>query len=294
MDYQVVNVFAAATGGGNPAPVVVHAAGMTDAEMQALAVSTGHESAFVFPAPIDSDLDFEFKFWVPQHEMSMCAHATIGAVWLLHRLGLVTSDELRIGTSSGNVTARIDRAHPEVVAVAITQPEGTVDEIAEQDTRRQIIEVLGIEARDVADLPILNSKTSRVKTLIPIRSLGVLRELVPRFDEVESVCTQLGSTGLYPYVVLDREAREFEARQFPQSSGYREDPATGIAAAALAFGLLHAHVIARSGGAINVMQGVSIARPSRITVTVNPLHEGGGCWVSGSAELDESQEPGGR
>jgi PhzF family phenazine biosynthesis protein len=286
MEYRVVNVFAAAAGGGNPAPVVVDAAGMSRAEMQAVAISTGHESAFVFAAPPTSDLDFEFKFWVPQHEMSMCGHATIGAVWLLHKLGRLSARELNIRTASGNVMARIDDSYPERVSVAITQPEGSVVEVAEPSLRRQIAEVLGVTMDDVGELPILNSKTSRVKTLVPIRSLEVLRKLVPHFEKVESLCTRLGSTGLYPYVITDEDAREFEARQFPQSSGYREDPATGIAAAALAFGLLHANVVARSGGPIYVTQGVSMGRPSRITVAINSLKDRGGCWVSGSAEID--------
>lgn len=38
----LTHVFAAGPGGGNPAPIVLDAAGMTDAEMQAVAREYGH------------------------------------------------------------------------------------------------------------------------------------------------------------------------------------------------------------------------------------------------------------
>src|SRR6201985_3942254 len=109
-DVQLVSVFAAGPQGGNPAPIVVDATGMSDAEMQEVARSYGHESGFVLPPPPGSDCDFEFRFWVPNHEMSMCGHATVGAVWLLEQLGRLSCDHLSIWTKSGRVEGRIARA----------------------------------------------------------------------------------------------------------------------------------------------------------------------------------------
>jgi PhzF family phenazine biosynthesis protein len=286
MDYVTVNVFAAGVGGGNPAPVVLDARNMSDAQMQDIAISTGHESAFVLPAAQDSSCDFEFRFWVPGHEMSMCGHATIGAVWLLHRSGLITKSEVRIATASGPVVARIDDSDIDHVKVEITQSEGVILAVEDFDSRAAISRVLGISPGELADSPILNSKTSRVKTLIPIQTVDSLRALTPRFSEVEELCNRLGSTGLYPDAVASAATQQFEARQFPQSSGYPEDPATGIAAAALAFGLLSAGVVTRSSGPVHVMQGVTMGRPSRIEVRFNSVASGGGCWVSGAAEID--------
>ena len=53
LDQQVrfVRVFAAGPDGGNPAPIVVDAAGMSDAQMQEVASTYGHESGFVLPPP---------------------------------------------------------------------------------------------------------------------------------------------------------------------------------------------------------------------------------------------------
>ena len=75
---QLVSVFPAGPHGGNPAPVVIDAAGLSDGDMQGIARTYGHESGFVLPAPDGSDCDFLFRFWVPNHEMPMCGWARSG------------------------------------------------------------------------------------------------------------------------------------------------------------------------------------------------------------------------
>ena len=93
---HLLAVFASGPNGGNPAPIVAEAAGMSDEDMQTVARASGLESGFVLPAPPGSDCDFGIRFWVPNHEMEMCGHVTVGAVWLLHRLGMLTRDRAAI------------------------------------------------------------------------------------------------------------------------------------------------------------------------------------------------------
>lgn len=277
---QVVDVFAAGPGGGNPAPTVADAEGMSDADMQAVARSYGHESGFVFPAPEGSGCDYALRFWVPNHEMPMCGHATVAAVWLLDRLGKLTGDTVTLSTRSGVVDARITDS-----LVEITQPQGQVDAVPDEDVP-EILSVLGISAADLAPQPIQNAATSRVKTLVPVASVDVLDALRPDLARVEQVCARIGSTGLYPYAPSDRAEQVFDARQFPQSSGYPEDAATGIAAAALSFGLLANGLVEASGRPIRVRQGRAMGRPSAISLRFALTHgKVDGCWLGGSAGL---------
>ena len=276
-----MRVFAAGPEGGNPAPIVVDAAGMSDAEMQAVARSYGHESGFVLPPPPDSDFDFDFRFWVPHHEMSMCGHATVGAVWLLEQLGRLSGDRLAIATKSGRVEARIRRRAGQDPVVEVSQPAGVVEPVAHA-AEADILDVLGIGPADLAAWPIQNARTSRVKTLIPLKSVAILDGLAPDFGRMEQLCTGIGSTGLYPYAIFDREKQIVDARQFPQSSGYPEDAATGIAAAALSFGLLSNGIVEASERPITIRQGRAMKHPSEISVRFNL--DGGridGCWLSG-------------
>ncbi|GAB7534191.1 PhzF family phenazine biosynthesis protein [Burkholderia sp. 3C] len=288
---ELVNVFAAAPGGGNPAPIVTDAEGMSDAEMQAVAQRYGHESGFVIPAPAGSGCDFEFRFWVPNHEMSMCGHATVGAVWLLHRDGRLQRDRLRILTRSGVVLARITGESSDGAAVEISQPAGSVEALDDRPTRRAILDVLGITEAQLAPLPIQNACTSRVKTLVPLASVADLDALQPRFDQIEALCEQIGSTGLYPYAAHDAAQAVFDARQFPRASGYPEDAATGIAASALSFGLLASGAIESSVQAVTIRQGRVMHRPSQISVrfSFEDSDRSGvpdGCWLGGRVVIE--------
>jgi PhzF family phenazine biosynthesis protein len=287
---RFVRVFAAGPKGGNPAPIVVNAAGMSDADMQQVARSYGHESGFVLPPPAGSDCDFEFRFWVPNHEMSMCGHATVGAVWLLDRLGGLSGDHLVISTKSGRVKARIDRSGGPEVLVEISQPPGVV-EMLPDEAKAGILGVLGVAPEDLAPFPIQNARTSRVKTLVPLKAVSILDNLSPDFTQMERLCSDIGSTGLYPYAVSDQEGQIVEARQFPASSGYPEDAATGIAASALAFGLLSNQIVAASARRIIVRQGRAMRCPSEILVRFE-LGSGervSGCWLSGVVQPTECE-----
>ena len=262
---HLVHVFTAGPNGGNPAPIVVDADGMSDAEMRQVARDYGHEAGFVLTAP--EGFDYALRFWVPNHEMSMCGHATVGALWVLHRLGLLTKDRLRLTTPGGVVQARLRNDN-----VEISQPRGVVEPVPEID---DILSVLGITSNDLAPLPVQNASTVRVKTLIPLADTATLDALRPDFARVQEVCDRIGSTGLYPYAPSGD--RRFDARQFPRSSGYPEDAATGIAAAALVCGLVDNGLVEPDDRPIRIRQGRAMGRPSEMTLRLVD----DGLWLGG-------------
>jgi PhzF family phenazine biosynthesis protein len=265
---------------------VLDAEGMSDAEMQAVAASHGHESGFVLPAPEESDCDFKFVFWVPEHEMEMCGHATVGMIWLLEKLGRLppttrhADGHVRVFTKSGIVEARVSETSSHETWIEISQPQGVVHKLTDVDAL-ELVSVLGISRDELASVPIQNSKTSRVKTLIPLKSVADLNTLKPHFHRVKELCEMIDSTGLYPYAILDEEKQIVCARQFPKSSGYNEDAATGIAAAALAYGLLENGLVKYTNQPITVRQGWEMGCPSEISVRFR--EDTDGCWIGGSA-----------
>lgn len=282
-DVRFVSVFSAGPGGGNPVPVVVDATGMSDREMREVARRFGHESTFVLPPPAGSECEYALRFWVPNHEMPMCGHATVGTPWLLARLGMLDGDRASIWTPSGPVTVHVVDAGDDGL-VEITQPRGRAEPIRGADVP-EILSVLGITADELAPLPVQNACTSRVKTLVPVASVSVLDGLRPDFTRMRQVCDQVESTGLYPYAPSDLGRQVFDARQFPRSSGYPEDPATGVAAAALSFGLLHNGLVEATDRPILVRQGRAMRRPSEISLRF-AMTDGqvDGCWLGGAVQ----------
>jgi PhzF family phenazine biosynthesis protein len=264
-----VNVFGNGPGGGNPAPIVIDARQLDGEAMRQVAARHGHESAFVLPGR--GGCDYQLRFFVPNHEMEMCGHATLGTVWLLHHLGELPRRTVSIATLSGPVQARIEGGQ-----ASVSQPRGRAAGIDDPDA---VLNVLGLTPSDLLDYPLLNAATSRVKTLVSLRSLEALNNLRPDFSRIEALCDAIGSTGLYPFAPVDPDAGVFSARQFPRSSGYPEDAATGIAAAALAWSVWDLGLTSKPR--VVVRQGEAMGRPSQISVEREDEH----CWLSGRAEL---------
>jgi trans-2,3-dihydro-3-hydroxyanthranilate isomerase len=265
---HMLSVFVGGPGGGNAVPVFIDADELSDAQMQTIARDAGVESAFLSTAA-NPETTGQLRYWVPNHEMSMCGHATIGTAWVLHHLGWEQpADGYLFDTASGPVRAGADDLSGWF--------EQTVSSV-EAAPSAEAMDALGLHPDDVVGV-VQNAAAPRVKTLIPLRSVSALDALDPDPKSVEAACEALGSTGLYPYVMQGTGVAH--ARQFPRSSGYREDPATGIAAAALFFGLRASGSLDRPR--LEVRQGEAMKKPSRIVVeAVAPNGAIQSCRVSG-------------
>lgn len=280
-DLQFVRVFCAGVGGGNPAPVALHADELSSTDMMDVARTYGQESAFVCK-PRDPRNTFRFRFFVPQHEMEMCGHATLGALWLLRRSGAWHSLAATIETISGQVEARFD---VDKRKIEISQPRGTVATIFDPELVARTLDVLGLPQEALLPLAIVNATTSRTKTLIPLASVERLHQIRPSFEGIEALCDALNSTGIYPFAVDSAQPLRLHARQFPRSSGYPEDAATGIAAAAAMVGARHYGLLPDGAAGMSVLQGFAMGKPSRIDLEWrDPRDASAGCWLSGAVE----------
>lgn len=266
-------------GGGNPAPVWLDAQSLSDAQMQELARASGHESVFVC-APGDDAHRWHMRYFVPNHEMEMCGHATIGALWLLRERGAWAGEPVALRTLSGTVHGRLGAA-----GIEISQPRATIQTLDAAQTAA-IAQCLDIAPQQILG-PVLNAATSRIKTLIRLRSTEELHGLQARAQQVQGLCESIGSTGLYPFALHEGAAAHCSARQFPKSSGYVEDPATGIAAAALAWGLRRLQLAGEGAVQVVVHQGEAMGSPSRIVVQLPDARDAdAGCWLGGEALLE--------
>ena len=131
---------------------------------------------------------------------------------------------------------------------------------------------------------IRNASVARPKTLVELESVdAVQRAGVPSAANglFADACDAMdGSTGVYVYAPVNKNDGDaggdagqaplaFECRQFPRSSGYPEDPATGIAAAALAASVWFGgggEEIPAAPASFDVYQGTAMGRPSLIQV----------------------------
>ncbi|PYY54605.1 phenazine biosynthesis protein PhzF [Curtobacterium sp. MCSS17_011] len=266
--------FAAEPGGGNPAGLVLDAAGLTDDQMLTIARQVGYpETAFVVGATATGPL---VRYFSPGAEVPFCGHATVAlAVALAEREGpgrrVFTT---RAGEVALDATLGVDGA----VQVAMTSVEPATRDI-EPALLARLFDLLGLEAADIAaGFPVLESFAGNWNPVLVLHD----RELFHQFRFAPGPLAELkreaGWAGTV--TVLHRTGdREYEARNLFPAGRITEDPATGSAAASTG-AYLRQIGAAHPGDRITIRQGRHVGRPSLLLVDVP---EAGGITVTGSA-----------
>jgi len=145
----------------------------------------------------------------------------------------------------------------------------------------ELAAALGLPAGSIAaTAPIRAVSVSRAKLIVPLTDADAVHRVRPDFPALWELCGALATTGAYVFAPhQDGDPRHVVARQFPVDAGYPEDPATGVAAAALAAYLASelrpdepawTHVIIDQGDAMGQpsrLRAAALAGPDGITRT---------------------------
>ena len=259
--------------GGNPAGVVLDAAGLDDATMLATAAEVGYsESAFL---AAQADGRFAVRYFSPLAEVPFCGHATIatGVAWA-ERNGAGTmlldtrAGEVRVETSTadGLTTATLTSVPPRVVPLP--------DELA-----ARLLAALRWSAEDLdASLAVRVAYAGAWHPVVAAATRQRLADLDYDFDALGALMAEEDWTTVQ--LVHRTGPTSFDVRNPFPPGGIVEDPATGAAAAALG-GYLRALELVEVPATVSLRQGDDLGRPSRLTVTI-PAGESG-ISVTGTA-----------
>jgi len=119
MDYSFfqVDVFTDHIFGGNALAVFPDAAGLSDGQMQSLAGEMNlSETTFVLP-PRETEDVASVRIFTPRQELPFAGHPTLGTVFILGRLGRLTTPEFSLEEKIGRIPIRIEGPvdHPRVI-----------------------------------------------------------------------------------------------------------------------------------------------------------------------------------
>ncbi len=260
--------------GGNPAGIVLDAAGLDDAAMLDIAREVGYsETAFLWPET--SEGEYRLRYFSPVAEVPFCGHATIASAVALVDHG--ASRELRFHTPAGEVAVTVRAADGGTVATLTSVTPHVA--IAPADVVAESLAALRWTATDIdPQLPPRVAFAGAHHLVFGVLSRERLAGLAYDFDRLRAVMLQQGWTTIQ---LVWREAPGlFHSRVPFPVGGVVEDPATGAAAAALG-AYLRALGLVDPPAEITIHQGDDMGRPSVLHVEIDPGD--GGIRVSGTA-----------
>ncbi|WP_017588242.1 PhzF family phenazine biosynthesis isomerase [Nocardiopsis ganjiahuensis] len=251
-------------GGGNPAGVVLDAAGLGTEDMAALAADLGYsETAFVTAGDADRHR-FTVRYFSPLSEVDFCGHATIA-----------TAVALAEETGPGEIT--LDTRVGEIPVLTGTDPDGnlraTLTSVATRSRPARDAELdealaaLGWGRDDLdRELPPHVAFGGVHHLVLAAATRERLADLSYDFDGLAAVMRRHGWATLQ--LVVRENPALFHARDPFPVGGVVEDPATGAAAAALG-GYLRTLGLVPEGGTVTVRQGEDMGSPSTLTVDID-------------------------
>lgn len=261
-------VFPANLEGGNQCPIVFGLPGMKREEMQNISAFYKLETGFILP-PMNNYNDLSLKYFVPNYEMEMCVHATVGAIYLLSNEKKIKKSHIRIETALGVIAAEI---RGNLIFVEQFSPIFSIV----NPGLEEVCKALNISGSAIDNEigPIQTVSTSRPKLVVPLKNYEVLASLKPNFEVLWDLCDEYEITGVYPFTDKTRQPGfDVETRQFPKKVGYPEDPATGVAAGALGAYLVkhkdsNKKLDSLATFTYNIGQGFDMGKPSQIITEI--------------------------
>ncbi|SEC28197.1 phenazine biosynthesis protein PhzF family [Streptomyces sp. 2131.1] len=261
--------------GGNPAGVVLDAAGIDEATMASTAAEVGYsETAFAVPR-VDGALDI--RYFSPRTEVPFCGHATIAtAVAHAHRHG---AGELLLYTQAGPVPVTTSAREDGSVVATLVSVAPRTEMIDDAD----LAELLAALRWSGADLdPALPPRVAYAGARHPVIAAATRARLGELAYDMEALGALMARRDWATIALVHRESDTvFHARNPFPPGGVVEDPATGAAAAALG-GYLRDLGLVDTPAVLTVHQGVDMGRPSLLTVGV-PADASSGIEVTGTA-----------
>lgn len=272
-----VDVFTQKAFFGNPAAVVLHAEGLTDREMQAIAKEMNlSETAFVLPS---KNADFRLRWFTPKRESEFCGHATVASLHVLAEEGLSGMNQdgaytHRIETMVGTISTEVQKSSS-LTRIVLTSPPMAL--AREEIESYKLAEALNIEDNQLDDsLPIMRERKLNY-LYIPLKGLGALGSGY-HYEKLRVLGEEFNIKG---FTVFTRETfdedSEVHSRFYSPFYGIREDPMTGSSHGPLGVYLISNGVVRlneNNEARIKAEQGDFLSRPGRMIVRVTKERNG--------------------
>ena len=276
-DFVTVDVFTDQRFGGNPLAVFPNAAGLSDAQMQAIAREFNlSETTFVLP-PDNPQNHARVRIFTPTQEMPFAGHPNVGTGYVLARAMDNPPEHLTFEEIAGLVRVHVLRGpDKQITGTRISAPRAL--SLGDAVPVETIAACASIPLNGIlidAHRP-LKASVGTEFVIAELKNLDMLARAAPDLAAFRAAPSSGASLrfALLLYVRRDGDATRLRARMFAPLGGVLEDPATGSATAALAALLTSLAPGENVDLHYEIEQGVEMGRPSLIIASARKTAEG--------------------
>jgi trans-2,3-dihydro-3-hydroxyanthranilate isomerase len=258
--FVTVDVFASRALEGNQLAVFTDARGLSEVEMQAIALETRlSETTFIIPREEATERadGVKVRIFTVAEEMPFAGHPTLGTASVIanaRNLDAVALD-LKVGKIPVTFTSTHDGRFGEMTQ---RDPEfGKIHDATE------IAKATDIPLAEIdTSLPIQTVSTGFAFAIVPLRSLATLSKLE---IDLKRAAAYLATTDAALFFFVTRDTNDEAGLRARMLFYGGEDPATGSASGCAAAWMVR-HGVAKPEEQVLILQGVEMKRPSRILV----------------------------
>lgn len=219
--YRLVNVFAESHFGGNPLCVFESGQGLSDQEMQALALQFNlSETTFIFPAETATAL---VRIFTPTFEMSFAGHPTLGTSHVVREL-FNTNDQISLKMKAGVIPVAADGDVWTLTANAPSYRNLSL-------LKPELANILSLAPGDILD-GARWVNTGSEQLIIPLASADAVRRTQPVADRLATLASESGRSMAYVFAP-NGDGKLLSRFFFFKHGSVIEDPGTGSATANL-------------------------------------------------------------
>lgn len=257
--FRLVNVFAESVFGGNPLCVFESGTGLSDTEMQSLALQFNlSETTFILPA---DSATAHVRIFTPGFEMDFAGHPTLGTAHVVREL-FGAGDAVTLKMKAGIIPVAAAGDVWTLTANAPRYRDFTLPHVA-------LATILGLRPDDI--LPGASwVDTGSEQLIVPLASTDAVRRTQPIADQLATISSAAGRSMAYVFAP-NGEAKLLSRFFFFKHGSVVEDPGTGSATANLGGWFLKQN--ATLPIAFSIEQGDMANRPCRIGLSVGTDHK---------------------
>jgi len=223
-DYRLLNVFAESTFGGNPLCVFTDASGLTDIQMQSLALQFNlSETTFLLPSTIATAA---VRIFTPTFEMAFAGHPTLGSAHVV-RDQRKTGNDITLEMKAGVIPVHGEGNNWTLTANKPTTRDASI-------SRAELAQLCGIDEAEVLD-GVCWVNTGSEQLIVPLASVDAVMRVALDPVRFKLVASNTNRSMVYVFAPdSTRGENNLRARFFfMQHDSVVEDPATGAATANL-------------------------------------------------------------